>query len=694
MASGLIRVLRFKQIIMLKIKRPLAVIGFTFFITGTTVLSMPKEYTAILLALFALFVFVHSKTRKVYTKHLLLMLITAVISSVYVNTYTYFYQKNINSISNDTQSFTAYVKEINNIENTSYTLTVLDENYREIYNVSVYYSAWMNTGDVVEVTGKFKPAKSDKYIFSNYSKDIIGSISAQEITLSEAKVNTVKYKALTIKNAIIKSAAELYSNEYLAVVSAIALNDKHLLNSQIKGLFRTAGMSHALVVSGLHVGIIVIAVQSLLKVIPIHKKIKNIVTAVVTFMYMYVVGMSAAVTRAGFLALVILLTRNINKEQDSFTTLSLIGFISIVINPYVTRDIGALLSYSACIGIIIANQWCTTRKIKSDIRNFICTSAAVLFTMPVLAIAQMNVTLMSPVYNVCFALFITIICVLSVFTPVLNMIPVLRVISPFLAMANKMLISSLLNILMFINKYLNFTTIRLNSQFWIVISLSVLIALFIAHFQFSLNKYKKIFVIAVSILVFICYNLLNCNILTITAFDSGRESSFHILVKGREYMILSEDITASEAESRLVSSFGNKYRAIYYCPKDFKTDIDMSMVADKTFEVNGTDIYKEDYFTLTSEITGNKKLFKISVADCDISFGHGKVTSTDNEYYFLGNDKPKNISAQEIYIFGNTPDWMKIDNINNIDSDIKIRINLKTGKYKTVKDVFNFGYRI
>ena len=107
-----------------------------------------------------------------------------------------------------------------------------------------------------------------------------------------------------------------------------------------------------------------------------------------------------------------------------------------------------------------------------------------------------------------------------------------------------------------------------------------------------------------------------------------------------------------------------------------------------------SDTYAEKDFTLISSIDGGKKLFTISAAGCDISFGHGKVTRNGSEYYFLGNDKPKEISADEIYIFGNTPSWMNVDNINNINSDLIIRINLKNGKYKTVKDVLNFGYRL
>ena len=679
---------------MLKIKRPLAVTGFTFFITGTIVLSMPREYTAVLLALFALFVFIHYRTRNIYTKHLIVMLVSAVVSVIYINTYTNFYQKYVDSIPKETQTFTAYVKEINNNENTSYTLARLDANGREMYNVSIYYANWMDVGDVVYVTGKFKPAKSDKYIYSNYAQNIIGSISADKISLSDAKINTVKYSALSVKTKLLKSAKELYSNEYLAIVDAIAYNDNHLLNSQLKNMFRTAGLSHTLVVSGLHVGIVVAAVKSLLKYIPVNKKYKNIAAAVFTLAYMYIVGLSASVIRAGFLALIVLLTRNFNKEQDHFTSLALIGFVSIIINPYVTRDIGAMLSYTACIGVITANKWCRRRKIEGNKSKLICAAAAIVFTVPVLTLAQMYMTILSPVYNVCLAVFVTAICVLSVFTPVLNMIPVLCVINPLLVITNKLLISSLLNVLMFIYQYMDFTTVRLHSDVFNTVIFSALAAAFIAYFQFEKNKSKKIFVISVSIIAFVCYNLLNYNVLTITAFDSGREGSFHIQKGGREYLVVTEDITADEARQKLVSVTGSKYETVYFCPKEFKTDINMDTVADRVVEVHKSDTYAEKDFTLISSIDGGKKLFKISAAGCDISFGHGKVTSGESEYYFLGNDKPKEILAGEIYIFGNTPSWMNVDDINNINSDLKIRINLKNGKYKTVKDVLNFGYRL
>ncbi|MBQ7284065.1 MAG: ComEC/Rec2 family competence protein, partial [Oscillospiraceae bacterium] len=273
---------------MKSIKRPLAVTGFTFFITGSLVLSMPMGYTVVLLALFALFTFIHYKTKKVFTKQLLLMLFTAVAAAVYVNTFAYFYQNRVDSIPTDKQTYTGYVSEIYNSNNTSYKVALLDEKCREIYNVSIYYHNKLQLCDVVQITGKFKPARSDKYIFSSYADNIKGSITIDDLKVIDKDVNTVKYKCLTMKGLLLKNAEELYDNEYFAIVSAMGYNDGHHLTKSVKALFKTAGLSHALVVSGLHVGIIMLAVQWLLKHIPISKKIKNIITAVIIIVFMQI----------------------------------------------------------------------------------------------------------------------------------------------------------------------------------------------------------------------------------------------------------------------------------------------------------------------------------------------------------------------------------------------------------------------
>ena len=677
---------------MAEIRRPLAITGFTFFITGSIALSMPGEYTVILLALFAVFTIIHRFTVKKYTKHLVLMLASAVAAVVYISVYSHCFEQKIQSLSTEQSEYTGYINSITNNENTGYTVMLLDEQGREMYGVSIYYHGDFELGDKVKINGKFSENYNNQYIFSNYSKGILGKITAKSMELADVEINTVKYKTLTLRRELLKQAERLYTGDYLALVASMGYSDKHFVSDSVNQKFKTAGISHALVVSGFHVGIIVYMLLCLMRFVPINKKIKNIAVAAVIIVFMYIIGLTPSVIRAGLLAAVILIASNYTIKQDSLTTLALIGLVCIVINPYITRDIGAMLSYSAAAGLIITNDYCKKREIEGLKNMLLCMTAAVLFTMPVLALAGMRVTLLSPIFNLILTLPVSMICVLSTITPMLGFIPCLSVINSVLVATNTYICATLLAFIDIIERHFDFALINLSAPIFLVTAFAALAAVFVVSFQTENKKLRKIFVVAVSILTALCYNLLNNNVVTVTAFDSGRETSFHISAKGSEYLVLSEWMTQSDAKDRLISANGRKYEHIYYCPKEFKYYTDYTDISKQVTEVSVTEAYNNDIFTLKSDISGSKKLFTFSVKDCDIQFAHGKVTAAGAEYYFLGNDKPKSVAADEIYIFGNIPTWMEVEDIIQISSDLKIKINLKTGEYKTVKDVFNFGY--
>ena len=653
---------------------------------------MPGEYTAILLALFALFAVFHKITVNRYTMHLVLMLTIAIAAVAYISVYSHFFEQRIKSISTEQSEYTGYINSITNNENTGYTVMLLNEKGNEMYGVSVYYHGDFELGDVVKINGRFSENYNNQYIFSNYSKGILGKITAKSIEITDIDVDTVKYNALTFRLGLLKRAEDLYSGDYLALVASMGYSDKHFVSDSINQKFKAAGVSHALVVSGFRVGVIVYMLLLLMRVIPINKKIKNIMIAIVVIAFMYIIGLTPSVIRAAVLAAIMLIASNYTIEQDSLTTLALIGLICIVTNPYITRDIGAMLSYAAAAGLIVTNDYCEKREIEGLKNSLICMTSAVLFTMPVLALAGMKVTLLSPIFNLVLTLPISVICVLSTVTPILSYIPCLNLLNNVLVAANTYVCVTLLTVIDIIEQYFDFALLNLSAPVFIFTAFVSLVAMFVICLQTNNKKLQKIFVVFVSIVAALCYNLLNSNVVTVTAFDSGRETSLHISAKGKEYLVLSEWMTQSDAEDRLMSANGRKYEHIYYCPKEFKYYTDYSNVSKQVTEVSETAIYNNDIFTLKSDISKGKKLFTVSVRDCDIQFAHGKTEAEGAEYYFLGNDKPKSVIADEIYIWGNIPSWMDVDDVIQISSDLKIKINMKTGEYKTVKDVFNFGY--
>ena len=272
------------------IKRPVALVGFTGFITGSVVLSMPREYIIILLALFALFTIFHYCTNRKYTKHLATVFVIAVITMIYVILYSKVYVTNIEKISTDTKTYIGYINSITNSDGTGYIVTILDENNREKYAVSVYYQEGFEPGDVIEITGRFSANKNDNYIFTNYSRGIKGRISADKIELTDRQITTVKYMGLTAKASLIGNAEELYSGKNFPIVASMGYGDKSQLSPEIKAMFKTAGISHALVISGFHIAIIVFLIQLLLKYLPLNKKLKNLLTCIFIVIFMNLHG--------------------------------------------------------------------------------------------------------------------------------------------------------------------------------------------------------------------------------------------------------------------------------------------------------------------------------------------------------------------------------------------------------------------
>ncbi len=679
---------------MKRIDRPLAIIGYTFFIFASLSLSMPKEYLYILLAFIVFLDIIHLHTIKRYSRYLLLIIITSFAAVIYTQIYTDIYQKNINKISNNLAQYTGYVYSINNADSTNYTIMLIDEELKETFAVSTYYKGKLDIGDIVEIKGEFTPFKRDKYLYSNYAKDIKGFVKIKSVSILEnTKVKTLRYNAMMFKNKLINNIFELYPSDIVPIVSGIGYGDKHTLSNEIKSLFLSAGISHTLVVSGFHISIIVFTLSKIVGIIPINKKIKNLIISIFIIMYIYMIGFTPSIIRAGMMTVIMLLLSSFKKECDSITTLALIGLVCVLQNPYLSRDIGAMLSYSASIGLILSCIWMENKHWNDIIKLLFSSTMAIICMMPVLALAGMNITLLSPVYNLLFMPLVSAICVLSVITPILKIIPVLDLFTSVLVFVNKSIIETFISILKFIDKHCNFALINLGHPMFMAIILTAIVAIFTSIFLFKTVRTKKIFVLIILICSVICYNFMNYNIVNVTAFDSGKGVSFQISARGKEYLILSETIGLKEATKRLKYVNASKYDNIYYCKDKFNKYSYLSEISKKETDVKESTTYYEDMFILKSEIEDNAKKFVISVGKCDIAFGHGEVVVGSNtEYYFLGNDKAKRIYAHNMYFFDNIPEWIKTDNVYQLTSDCKIKINIKTGKHKIVKDVFNFGY--
>ncbi len=141
--------------------------------------------------------------------------------------------------------------------------------------------------------------------------------------------------------------------ERLALVAAITLGQKSLLEPEQKQHFIRAGVMHIMAVSGLHAVILSLFILRMLFFLKgKYTIVRIIITVALLWAFAFVTGLTASVMRAAimftFLQAGNLMKRPVNQVNSVLAS----AFVIILARPTIIFDAGFLLSYSAVIFII------------------------------------------------------------------------------------------------------------------------------------------------------------------------------------------------------------------------------------------------------------------------------------------------------------------------------------------------------
>ncbi len=174
--------------------------------------------------------------------------------------------------------------------------------------------------------------------------------------LSEGKPSLTKW-FLRVRSQLISKleAAGLQGNE-LAVASALILGYRLDLDRELMTSYAEAGATHVLAVSGLHVGIVYVILNMLLKFMDRSKKtrvLKTIILILCLFGYAGLTGLSASVFRAATMFSFVAAGKMIDRSTNIFNTLAASALCLILYDPMIVTQVGFQLSYAAVIGIVL-----------------------------------------------------------------------------------------------------------------------------------------------------------------------------------------------------------------------------------------------------------------------------------------------------------------------------------------------------
>ncbi len=170
--------------------------------------------------------------------------------------------------------------------------------------------------------------------------------------LGKEKGNPFIYAVLTLKEKLVKVNQQTLPLNQAALVNGIVFGTQGQIERETRDLFSQTGIVHILSVSGLHVGLVVAGILALLKALRLAPVYTAPVTTVILLFYALLCGLGPAVTRATFMALLLLWAYHLNRAYDWPTTLAVAAFISMLWRPLSLYDLGFQLSFAATWGIL------------------------------------------------------------------------------------------------------------------------------------------------------------------------------------------------------------------------------------------------------------------------------------------------------------------------------------------------------
>ena len=221
----------------------------------------------------------------------------------------------------------------------------------------------LHYGDLLWLNVRINPVRGPEnpsvFNFRRYlsQQDIYhqGSVQNDRINIAGQGGSLIIREANRIREYLGKrlSAYGLAGDE-LALASAILLGSREDMDQELRQSYADAGVTHILSVSGLHVGVVYLALNFLFFFaarLPAIKKVQPVVILAGIWGYAFLTGLSPSVLRASFMFSMMLIGSGFRRTGNIFNSLAATALILMIIDPFIISRVGFQLSFMAVLGI-------------------------------------------------------------------------------------------------------------------------------------------------------------------------------------------------------------------------------------------------------------------------------------------------------------------------------------------------------
>ncbi len=180
------------------------------------------------------------------------------------------------------------------------------------------------------------------------------SFSLRDVDILAASAPTDKLGALLFhfKNHMSDCIDCLFSTQNSAVLKAMLLGEKGLLEEETRELYQGAGIVHILSISGLHLSLLGMGFFSLTgKCRWIPMPVRAAASILIVFLYGKMIGMGTSVFRALIMLTLYIISKVIGRTYDILTAASIAAFLLLLDQPLYLLHTGFQFSFCAVLAI-------------------------------------------------------------------------------------------------------------------------------------------------------------------------------------------------------------------------------------------------------------------------------------------------------------------------------------------------------
>ena len=206
-------------------------------------------------------------------------------------------------------------------------------------------------GQICSVKGHFlelSPATNEgEFSLPSYYKGegISGVFQAQTIELVRGESSPFAKELFTLKQSLGNRIDALFPEETAGFLKSLFLGERSGITLSEKSLYQSAGISHILAISGLHLSLLGGFFYRLLRKIKLSSLLSSLITSFFLFSYFLFTGSSHSAFRALFMLFLRFAAIQLGKGKDLLSQLSFALLFLLWLNPLSLYSIGMQCSF-------------------------------------------------------------------------------------------------------------------------------------------------------------------------------------------------------------------------------------------------------------------------------------------------------------------------------------------------------------